>query len=108
MNRDKKMTKREKRALAPPRPAPIPKPKPPAATAPSSRSQSQEPAHIHCVACGRHIEPKELKAPASALIIQCEHKSQFAACVQCLAKATELLEAHDRSGQPVQAARAWH
>lgn len=64
--------------------------------------------HIHCVACGRHINPPEFNAPATAVRVACEHKSQFASCVACVDRTKLLLAEHDRTGQPVKMTAAWH
>ena len=90
MKREKRLTKRERKAKDPRRPA------------------SKEPQHIHCVACGRHIDVEEFSPPIAAKMLRCQHGSTFAACVECEDKAVALLAAHDRTGQPVQAASAWH
>jgi len=92
MKRAKQLTKRERKALAPARQA----------AAPSAQ-------HIHCIACGRHIDPTEFDAgAASATMLRCDHGSRFPACVTCEAPAKALLAEHDRSGKNVQAASAWH
>lgn len=92
MKREKRLTKRERKALEPRR-----------------QTQPQgEPQHIHCVACGRHIDPAEFSPPQAAKVIRCQHGSQFATCLECEPKAVALLAEHDRTGRPVQAAGAWH
>jgi hypothetical protein len=91
MRREKRLTKRERKAQAP------------------AGEHAHDAQHIHCVACGRHIDPDEFgKSPPNALFIRCQHGSRFAACSGCQARATELLAEHDRSGKPVAAAAAWH
>ena len=75
------------------------------ATAPAKRA---EPQHIHCVACGRHLDPAFFNAPAKATVVRCAHGSTFAACNECATKAQLMLDEHDRSGQPVKPAAAWH
>ncbi len=67
MKREKRLTKRERKALAPARPA-----------------QPHEHKHIHCVACGKHLDPEEFLAQGSATWIQCLHKSRFATCIECV------------------------
>ncbi|WP_437325399.1 MULTISPECIES: hypothetical protein [unclassified Sorangium] len=91
MKREKRLTKRERKALAPARPA-----------------QPHEHKHIHCVACGKHLDPEEFLAQGSATWIQCLHKSRFATCIECVEISKRLLAEHDRTGQPVQSAQAWH
>ncbi len=89
MKREKKLTKRERKALNPARPAP----------------QAQ---HIHCIACGRHIDAGEFDAPASATMLRCDHGSRFPSCVTCESQSRELIKEHDRTGQNIQVAGAWH
>lgn len=67
-----------------------------------------EPQHIHCVACGRHLDPAEFNAPATAVGVFCQHNSRFASCVACVEKTKLLLAEHDRTGQAVKMAAAWH
>jgi hypothetical protein len=91
MKREKRLTKRERKA-ADPRPA-----------------AQAGPRHIHCIACGRHLEPSEFSlAPATATMITCQHGSQFPSCVGCSVQSEMLVATHDRSGQPVKSAAAWH
>ncbi|HEY3235186.1 MAG TPA: hypothetical protein VGJ84_10725 [Polyangiaceae bacterium] len=92
MKRQKRLTKRERRELNP------------------NRQKGQNPGadHIHCIACGRHIHPGEFSAPASATYVQCKHGTRFPACVGCTMKAEALLADHDRTGQAVKPASAWH
>jgi hypothetical protein len=92
MKRQKRLTKRERKALAAPQPGAI----------------SAEHQHIHCVACGRHIDPAEFDSPETAMLLRCQHGSTFTACVGCEAEAAARLAEHDRTGQPVKAAGNWH
>jgi hypothetical protein len=65
--------------------------------------------HIHCVACGRHIDPPEFEAkPATAMIITCAHGSQFPSCTGCEVTSRYLVDEHDRTGKPVNHAPAYH
>jgi hypothetical protein len=96
MKRQPKLTKRERKAQNP-RPA-----QGPGGGTPSGHG------HIHCVACGKHLDPGDFEAPAVATTITCDHGSVFASCVRCMAKSTALVQEHDRTGQPVKAAGAWH
>jgi hypothetical protein len=90
MKREKRLTKREKKEL-------------------SGGGSTHEHGHIHCIACGRHIDPSEFTtAPQSAMVITCEHKSQFPACANCEVTARHLVAEHDRTGQPVKTASAYH
>jgi hypothetical protein len=95
MKREKRLTKKERKAIAGPRP--------------SGNEGGHAHRHIHCVACGKHLEPEDFGgAMASAAWLRCEHKSEFAACVECRDVAQALLDEHDRTGQPVRHAAAWH
>lgn len=95
------LTKREKKSLEPPRP---PRARPAAGAAGDHGHQ-----HIHCVACGRHIDAAELAGDEpKATILVCQHGSQFASCVGCVEGSQSLLDEHDRLNQPVKAASAWH
>ena len=91
MKRAKQLTKRERKALAPQRPV----------VAPTDK-------HIHCIACGKHLDPVEFQPPATATMLECQHKSRFPSCVDCADLGRRLLIEHDRSGRPVQTAAAWH
>ncbi len=93
MKREKRLTKRERKALDPSR---------------GASGHNHEEQHIHCIACGRHLDAAEFDSPATATIIKCAHGSTFPSCVACVANSRVLLEAHDRSGQPVKTAAAWH
>ncbi len=91
MKREKRLTKRERKAAGGGGPKP------------------HDHTHIHCIACGRHIDPSEFGAvPPSATIIVCQHKSQFPACTGCEVTARYLVEEHDRTGKPVNQAPAYH
>jgi hypothetical protein len=91
MKRAKRQTKRERKAANP------------------SAQAAAGPRHIHCIACGRHLEPTEFSlAPATATMITCQHGSQFPSCVSCAVQSQMLVDTHDRSGQPVKSAQAWH
>jgi hypothetical protein len=93
MKREKRMTKRERRALDPQRPA-----------GPQGNN-----AHIHCIACGRHIDPPEFSGPTpKSVYLSCEHNSRFPACADCQVQARYLIAEHDRTGNAVAAAQAWH
>jgi hypothetical protein len=64
--------------------------------------------HIHCIACGIHLDPAQFKAPATATMLRCQHGSTFPSCVGCAESSNRLLEEHDKTGQAVQSADAWH
>ncbi len=93
MKREKKLTKRERKTAEGKGPA---------------GGGGGEGQHIHCVACGRHIEPVEFEDPASAIIVTCAHGSQFPSCLGCKIPSQKALDDHDRTGQPVKTASAWH
>ena len=97
MKREKKLTKKERQAITGKGPS--------GARATGGGGGDQ---HIHCVACGRHLDPQEFDSPATATFLQCQHGSQFAACLGCQIPGQKLLDEHDRTGQPVRAASAWH
>ncbi len=93
MKRKAKLTKRERKALGPPRPA---------------QQAGTNSGHIHCIACGKHLEPTDFEAPAVATTITCDHGSQFPTCVKCMVKSTALVKEHDASNAPVKSATVWH
>jgi len=96
MKREKRLTKREKKALSPQPRASSPKPQ-------------EHHHHIHCTACGLHLDVEMFEeAPPRAVWLRCDHHSEFASCSGCSDKTKALLEEHDRSGQPVKQASAWH
>ncbi len=97
MKRKPKLTKREKKAMSPPKPA-----------ADRNAVAGAGSGHIHCVACGKHLEPEDFEAPAVAAVITCDHGSKFASCTKCLAKSTALVKEHDATNKPVRFAQAWH
>jgi hypothetical protein len=103
MKRQPRLTKRERKALEPPRPRPAPR----AARGAGGHAHGHE--HIHCIACGRHLDPAELSAvPPTASMLTCQHGSRFASCTGCVEASQALIDEHDRLGQPVRAASAWH
>ena len=90
MQRTKRLTKRERKEQSPgPRP--------------------QTNAHIHCIACGRHLDPQEFgAAPPTAKYLICDHQARFPACADCDVVARAVIAEHDRTGKPIQQAAAWH
>ncbi len=97
MKRKPKLTKRERQALAGgPKPSGQPK------------AHNHGHQHIHCIACGKHLDEADFEAPATATTITCEHGSTFPTCVKCVPKATQLVKEHDETNQPVKVAGAWH
>ena len=96
MKREKRLTKREQKAVK-------------AAQNPGAHAHQHQEQHIHCVACGRHLDPSEFGgARPLATEVRCAHGKSWPACSGCAARARELLAVHDRTGRPVDAAQAWH
>ena len=93
MKREKRLTRRERKDQDPTR---------------ADRMKAAAP-HIHCVACGRHMEPEEFGGiTPKAVYLTCEHGSQFPSCSDCQVTARYLIAEHDRTGQPIAKANAWH
>lgn len=91
MKRAKRLTKKERKALA------------------GGGAHHHEHEHIHCTACGRHLDPGEFSStPATASWVSCAHGSTFASCVGCVAETQARLDEHDRTGHPVEMEHAWH
>jgi hypothetical protein len=90
MKKEKRLTKRERKAAA--------------GGGTSAGGQEQ---HIHCVACGRHLDDAEFESGA-ATTVQCAHGTAFPSCKGCIPMTKALLADHDRTGQPVKSAAAWH
>ena len=91
MQRKKRLTKSERKALSP------------------ETARQHQAAHIHCIACGRHLDPQEFSAaPPTAKYLICDHQSRFPACVDCDVVARSLIAEHDRTGKPITQAAAWH
>jgi hypothetical protein len=87
----KRLTKRERKALL------------------GKGPSGHEGKHIHCVACGRHLDSPEFTAnPSTARWLVCQHKSKFASCVGCVSASQARLDEHDRLGRPVKMAPAYH
>ncbi|HEY8943297.1 MAG TPA: hypothetical protein VIM73_03500 [Polyangiaceae bacterium] len=93
MKRVKRLTKRERKDLEPNR----------------SAQPHNAHAHIHCIACGRHIDPSEFNSfPPKSVYLTCDHRHDFPSCGDCQVTARYLIAEHERTGNPVQAAQAWH
>lgn len=86
MKRQPRLTKRERKALSP-------------ARAPQAGHAH---AHIHCIACGAHLEPDDVR------YLLCQHGTRFTSCAACVPESRRLLEDHDRLGRPVAKATPWH
>lgn len=92
--REKRLTKRERQALVGKGP---------------TGARKEKTKHIHCISCGRHLEPEEFdKKPATARWLTCDHGSKFAACVACTVDAKERIAEHDRTGSAPRIAAVWH
>jgi hypothetical protein len=92
MQRTKRLTKRERKELSP-----------------GQSGAQQQSAHIHCIACGRHLDAQEFSAiPPTAKYLICDHQSRFPACADCDVVARGLIADHDRTGKPIAQAAAWH
>jgi hypothetical protein len=88
--RQKRLTKRERKALDP-------------------KTHDHQQQHIHCISCGRHLDPAEFDAISpTAILITCQHGSRFPACRACEVDARARVVEHDRTGQPPRVAGAWH
>ena len=93
MKRQKKLTKRERKAQE-------------AAAAAASGVTKEDP-HIHCIQCGRHIDPGEMVS-GNANWLRCQHGTKYASCHGCIEGAMQRLREHDRTGEQVKIAPAWH
>jgi hypothetical protein len=90
----KTLTKRERKALEGRGPSGSPK------------HQAQ---HIHCVACGAHLDESQFTStPPTARYVRCQHGSRFSCCAGCVQEAMRRLDDHDRNNRPVQIAEPWH
>jgi hypothetical protein len=94
MKREKRLTKKERKALSP-------------AAAPSAQAGGHH-GHIHCIACGKHLDPDTFGEPGGAAFLRCEHGADFPHCSACRDQAKALVEEHDRTNKPVRKAAAWH
>lgn len=99
MKREKRVTKKERKALdraagnVPAR---------------AASAQGHDHTHIHCVACGKHLDPGSFGEAGGPEFYRCQHGSDFAHCAEHASQAKALVDEHDRTGKPVQQAAAWH
>lgn len=93
MKRKPQLTKREKKAMNP---------------RPQQAPGGHQHQHIHCIACGKHLNESDFETPATATTITCDHGSVFPTCVKCMTQSMGLVAEHDRTNQPVRQAAAWH
>lgn len=94
MQRQKRLTKKERKAAE-------------RGAAPAASGGHHHHGHIHCTACGRHLDEEEFDTGV-AIAVACQHGSQFPSCAACEPRTKALLDEHDRTGQPVKQAAAWH
>jgi hypothetical protein len=121
MKREPRLTKRERRDLnGGPGPSVMPNSRIASQDGDGntfSPSQQLDPgSHIHCVSCGKHLdtvgEARDRAAKGLGgnlwMNIRCAHGTEWYACMGCLGPAKQLLDEHDRTGNAVRAAGAWH
>lgn len=86
----KRLTKRQRKAL-------------------EGKGSSGAPEHVHCVACGAHLHEHQFTGrPSTARWVKCQHGSRYGCCEGCVDETRRRLEEHDRTGNAVQTASAWH
>lgn len=105
MKREKRTTKKERKAAQPVLST--------AGARPGAQSRAAQPSqhkhtHIHCIACGKHLDPGSFGEPGGPEFYRCQHGSDFAHCAEHGALAKQLVDEHDRTGKPVQTTAAWH
>jgi ribosomal protein L32 len=93
MKREKRLTKKERKAQTPTQ---------------AGAGGHQHQGHIHCIACGKHLDAETFGEPDGAEFIRCEHGSDFPSCIGCHDKSKAMIAEHDRTNKPVQKAAAWH
>jgi hypothetical protein len=93
MKREKRLTKKARKAQT----RPVAQP-----------GGHQHHGHIHCIACGKHLEPESFGEPNGSEFLRCDHGADFPCCIACHEPAKRLIEEHDRTNQPVQKVAAWH
>ena len=97
MKREKRTTKKERKAAL----GVIARP-------PARAQQHSHAQHIHCIACGKHLDPESFGTPGGPEFYRCQHGGDFPHCAACAAAAKQLVDEHDRTGTPVKTASAWH
>jgi hypothetical protein len=102
MKREKRTTKKERKAALGVNTSGV------AGRAAPARQQQHQHAHIHCIACGKHLDPSSFGEPNGAAFYRCQHGSDFPHCVGCAAQAKAMVDEHDRTNKPVQKVEAWH
>lgn len=101
MKREKRLTRKQRKQQAPTQAAIRPAPA-------RQHSHQHDHGHIHCIACGKHLDPDVFGEPDGADFLRCDHGSDFPHCVACLDKARALVAEHDANDTPVTKAPAWH
>ena len=102
MKREKRTTKKERKAAQGVTSTPVR----PRASAAAQRGHDHT--HIHCIACGKHLDPSVFGEPDGATFYRCQHGGDFPHCAGCAERAKQLVDEHDRTGKPVQKAAAFH
>ncbi|MDB4977755.1 MAG: hypothetical protein JWN48_6096 [Myxococcaceae bacterium] len=102
MKREKRTTKKERKAAAGGVVAR------PAARGAAPAQRAHDHTHIHCVACGKHLDPSSFGEPGGPAFYRCQHGSDFAHCAEHEVLAKQLVDEHDRTGKPVKSVAAWH
>ena len=103
MKREKRTTKKERKAAQPVLASASAR-----AGAQGRAAQPNQHTHIHCIACGKHLEPGSFGEPGGPEFYRCQHGSDFAHCAEHAGQAKQLVDEHDRTGKPVQTTPAWH
>lgn len=114
--REKRLTKKERQETFGKGPSGVPRMTGGPSSDGFSDPQLSPGSHIHCVACGRHLDTvgearaRKASGVGSTLwaTVRCAHGSPFQACMTCVDAARGLLAEHDRTGEAVRAAAAWH
>lgn len=96
MKREKRLTKKERKAQAP------------AQLKGGPQANAEHHGHIHCISCGKHLDADMFGEEQGAEFIRCEHGADFPSCIGCSEKSKALIAEHDRTNKPVQKAAAWH
>jgi hypothetical protein len=99
MKREKRTTKKERKAALGVTTRPAAK-----KAAPGQHQHT----HIHCIACGKHLDPNSFGEPGGPSFYRCQHGSDFAHCAGCAQIAKQMVDEHDRTNKPVQKVAAWH
>lgn len=96
MKRAKTLTKKERKAQR-------------GVTAGTMASGGDHHHHIHCVACGKHLDEQDFEGnPPSAVVVTCQHGSHFPSCAGCEVETKRRVDEHDRTGNQVEFAAAFH